>query len=194
MEPLVPGNAESVPQRGAAARLATFLNSSFGILLAGSLIGAAGLFTWQRQDWLFKERYYRNQVMVDRRLNLVEQVNHDLGRLVAAADDVIPAYSKGVANEQKNEVVRAYNKEEAQWFGSYGAQEALLGFYFPEKDVPGRFTEIVTGSGELDVRVYSVTTGTGSPEQAAVMSKKIRGELEALNQLAWQRLLSVERR
>ncbi len=193
MKSLVLGAADGIPRGAATARLSAFLNSSFGVLLVGSLIGAVGLFTWQRQDWVFKEKYYRSQVMVDRRLNLVEQINRDTGRLVAAADDVIAACSKPISKEQKNEVVRAYNKEEAQWFGNYGALQALLAFYFPEKEVAARFAAILAASQELDRRVNFVWEGNESPEQAAETSKKIKAELQALNQLALQRLLLIER-
>jgi len=171
-----------------------FLNSSLGVLLVGSLIGAAGLFTWQRQDWLFKEKYYRSQVMVDRRLNLVEQINHDTGRLVAAANDIIAAYSKGLTNEQKKEVVQAYNKEQAQWFGGYSSEQALLAFYFSEKDIADKFATVVATSQEIDMHVYYVSTGAESPAQATEVSRKIREELEAFNRLALQRLLSIEKK
>ena len=120
------------------ARFSAFLNSSLGLLLMGSLIGAAGLFTWQRQDWLFKERYHRSEAMLDRRLNLLEQINRETGQFVAAADDVIAAYLKGVSKQQINDVVGAYNKEQAQWFASSGSLQAMLRFYFPEdKDITG---------------------------------------------------------
>jgi hypothetical protein len=174
-----------------AARLIAFLNSSLGMLLMGSVIGAVGLFTWQRQDWLFKEKYLRTQVMVDRRLNLIEQINREGGRFVSAADDVIAAYSKGVSNKQKNEAVNAYNKEQAQWSGNYGSQQAMLRFYFSDKEIDGKFLEIVTSSKELDARLDSVWAGS-DPAQAAEISQRIRGELEMMNQLALQRLLSAE--
>jgi hypothetical protein len=170
-----------------AARFSAFLNSSLGLLLMGSLIGAAGLFTWQRQDWLFKERYHRSEVMVDRRLNLLEQINRETGHFVAAADDVIAAYLKGFSKQQISDVVGAYNKEEAQWFASCASLQAMLRFYFPEdKDVVGGFAEIVASSEELDARLEK------SPAQAAEISQRIRGQLEAMNHLALQRLVSIE--
>jgi hypothetical protein len=193
VESLVGGKADPGLTRGTSARFTAFLNSSLGLLLMGSVVGAVGLFTWQRQDWLFKEQYYRHQVMVDRRLNLVEQINHDAGQLVAAADDVIAAYAKRVSNAQKNDVVQVYNKQQAQWFGSYGSQQALLAFYFPQKNMAHRFAEIVSTSQELDLHLDSVWAGKESPEQAAEVSRKIRAELEELNQTALQ-LLAIEQK
>ncbi len=174
-----------------AARLTTFLNSSLGLLLMGSVIGTAGLFTWQRQDWLFKEKYLRSQVLVDRRLNVVEQINRETGRFVTAADDVIGAYAKSVSNKQKNEAVSTYNKEQAQWSGNYGSQQALLRFYFSDRQIDDDFSDIVSSSRELDARLDSVWAGS-EPAQAAEISQKIRRELETMNQLMLQRLLSAE--
>jgi hypothetical protein len=180
----------AAPEAG-PGRMFVFLNSSLGVLLIGSLIAAVGLFTWQRQDWLFKENYHRNQVMLDRRLNLLEQINRDTGHLVAAADDFFAACAKGVPQEQKNQVVQAYNTEEVKWSGSYGAKQALLAFYFPGKDVGDRFAEIVGTSRELDLHVDSVWQGRENPAQGAEISEKIRRQLAALNRLALQRLLSL---
>jgi len=174
--------------------MVAFLNSSLGVLLIGSLIGAAGLFTWQRQDWLFKEKYYRSQVIVDRRLNLVEQINRDTGRFVAAANDLISAYSKQLTSEQTKEAVQAYNKQEAEWFGGYGSEQALLAFYFPEKDVRDSFGAIVDTSEELDRQAYYVSTGAKNASQAAEVSQKMRTELEAFNRLALQRVLSLDKK
>ncbi len=170
--------------------LVPFLNSSLGVLLIGSLIGAAGLFTWQRQDWLFKEKYYRNQVMVDRRLNLLDQINRDTGRFAAVTDDFLAAYAKGAPRQQKGELVQAYNHEELQWAGSYGATQALLAFYFPGKDISDKFAEIVVTAQEIDQHVNLVWDGSENPMQAAAITEKMRTELAELNDLALERLLS----
>ena len=180
--------------KGAAALsgIAAFLNSSLGVLLIGSAIGVGGLFTWQRNDWLFKERYARNQVMVDRRLNLLEQINRDTGRLLAAADDVFAAVMKKVGKDQKDEVVRAYNKEQAQWSGNFGASKALLGFYFRNEDVAVTFDGILNAVRELDGHVDAAWAGTEDPARAAESSNTVRRELETLNQSALQHLGHLE--
>jgi hypothetical protein len=66
--------------------LISFLNTSFGGVVAAAVFAALGLFTWQRLDWVFKERYQRNQIFLDRQLDLVENVNRDVGKLVALAN------------------------------------------------------------------------------------------------------------
>ncbi len=45
--------------------VAAILNSGLVLLLAGAIVGAVGLFTWQRRDWLFKQQYLRTQTMLD---------------------------------------------------------------------------------------------------------------------------------
>ena len=100
------------------ASLLTFLNSSFGILLIGSLVGAIGLFTWQRRDWVFKEQYLRNQVMLDRQLDLVDSINKDVGKLVAFAASISAPIARGpVSDEQTTESVHSYNDFQSSWFG-----------------------------------------------------------------------------
>jgi hypothetical protein len=178
----------------ALSGLAAFLNSSLGVLLMGSAIGVGGLFTWQRNDWLFKERYARNQVMVDRRLNLIEQINRDTGRLLAAADDVFAAIAKRVPGDQRDEMVRAYNKEQAEWSANSGASKALLGFYFRDNDVAGTFDRIASGARDLDGHFDAAWTGAEDPVRAADSSNTIRRELEALNQVALQHLAPVDER
>ena len=47
--------------------------------------------------------------MLDRRLNLIETINTELGAYIADANGVIAAISKKVPPEQLNELVRIYN-------------------------------------------------------------------------------------
>ena len=89
----------------AMANLLEFLNSGLGLLLVGALVGAIGLFTWQRMDWLFKQEYLREQVMLDRKINLIEKINADVGALVAHADSVIAVVVKQASNNQRNNVI-----------------------------------------------------------------------------------------
>ena len=76
---------------GTRKAMLAFLNSGFGLLLVGAAVGALGLFTWQRQDWIFKRDYLRAEVMLDRRLNLIETINTELGAYIADANGVIAA-------------------------------------------------------------------------------------------------------
>jgi len=81
--------------------------------------------------------------MVDRRINIVERVNNDVGHLLAHADDLINGYAKNVQVNQKTDLISAYNKQEAEWFGTYASYRALLGFYFAREDVSAEFAKIV---------------------------------------------------
>ncbi len=110
-----------------------FLNSAFGLLLVGSLLGAVGLFTWQRQDWIAKQRYLRVQVMLDRQMNIIERINADVGRLLAAA--TVPAVDirKNAPADQRTEGIKKYNDQQIVWFEAYSAYETQLILYFSSR-------------------------------------------------------------
>jgi len=99
---------------------------------------------------------------------------------------------KKVGKDQKDEVVRAYNKEQAQWSGNVGASKALLGFYFRNKDVAVTFDDILNAVRELDGHVDAAWAGTEDPARAAESSNTVRRELETLNQSALQHLGRLE--
>ena len=128
-------------------------------------MGAIGLFTWQRIDWLSKQEYLRAQVMLDRKIDLVERINADVGALVADAECVIAVIDKLSAGDQENEVItlhdgqrseviELYDEEQAKWFGVTASHHALLVFYYSH-DVSEAFAEdVVASTRTLDVRVY----------------------------------------
>ncbi|MGK7914598.1 MAG: hypothetical protein AB4038_03505 [Prochloraceae cyanobacterium] len=102
----------------AMGKILKFLNSGLGLLLVGVVAGAIGLFTWQRVDWLFMQEYLRAQVMLDRKVDLVERINEGVGILVAHADGVIAVIVKPkVPSSQRDEVIELYNYEQAKWLG-----------------------------------------------------------------------------
>lgn len=176
----------------AMANLLEFLNSGLGLLLVGALVGAIGLFTWQRMDWLFKQEYLREQVMLDRKINLIEKINADVGALVAHADSVIAVVVKQASNNQRNNVIELYNKEQAKWFGMSSSHQALLGFYFPLKisEVFGK--SVVDATKTLDVRVYKYTQNSNNEnlEKALGTSREVRRQLQKWNDLALKYLQS----
>ena len=161
-----------------------FLNSGLGLLLVGAAVGAVGLFTWQRQDWVFKQAYLRAEVMLDRRLSLIETINNELGAVIADASNVIAAISKQVPTEQLNEVVRAYNEEQARWFGNAPARAALLAFYF-SPPVYKQFNEaLLKETQSLDEAVYQATDGATSWQDAWTKRESVQRDLESWNALA----------
>jgi hypothetical protein len=138
--------------------LLAFLNSSFGVMLSAAIIAAIGLYTWQRQDWVFKERYQRNQVMLDRQFDLVDKINNGAGKLVALAADISAPITKGpVSQEQTDEAIRSYNEFESSWFGQCEAYKASLAFYFSAQVVDS-FTQVIDATGTLDNALGSVST------------------------------------
>ena len=142
--------------------LLSFLNSSLGVMLSAAVIAAIGLYTWQRQDWVFKERYQRTQVMLDRQFDLVDKMNKDVGKLVALAADISAPILKGpVSQEQTNEAIRSYNDYQSSWFGQCEAHKASLAFYYPA-DVVVSFNRIIEATGTLDFSLGSVRTQEGA--------------------------------
>ena len=169
---------------GTRKAMLAFLNSGFGLLLVGAAVGALGLFTWQRQDWIFKRDYLRAEVMLDRRLNLIETINTELGAYIADANGVIAAISKKVPPEQLNELVRIYNEEQAKWFGSAPARSALLAFYFSPA-VRKQFNEgLLKETQSLDVAIYQATDGSVSWQDAWRSQEAVQHHLESWNALA----------
>lgn len=142
--------------------LLTFLNSDFGVLLSATVLGAVGLFTWQRRDWVFKERYLRTQVLLDRQLDLVDRINRDVGKLVALADSISAPISKGpVPEDQTDDSIRSYNEFQSSWFGLCEAYKAALAFYFSDEIVDS-FTDVVTATETLDMSLGQVRTRDGA--------------------------------
>ncbi len=142
--------------------LLAFLNSGFGVLLSATLVGAVGLFTWQRRDWVFKERYLRTQVLLDRQLNLVDGINRDVGKLVALAASISAPILKGpVPEDQTDDSIRSYNEFQASWFGLCEAYKASLAFYF-SGEIVDSFAHVVTATETLDISLTQVRTRDGA--------------------------------
>jgi hypothetical protein len=172
--------------------LIKFLNSGLGLVLVGALIGAIGLFTWQRTDWLFKQRYLREQVLLDRRVELIEKINADVGALVADADAIIAVIVKDAPASQRTEAIQKYNEEQARWFGASASHLALAGFYFPQKISTVFADNVIDATMNLDVKGYQLTKEDTlqTRENAYAASRRVREELQAWNKLAMRYLQS----
>ena len=178
------------------AKLMSFLNSKLGTLLIGAIIGILGLFTWQRWDWDSKQRFYREQVLVDRSVELIEQVNTDVGRFLASADTIVAVYEKQAPPEQESKVIETYNDQQLRWRGAHNAHAALLGFYFPI-NVSDKFNEIVGATERFDARLYLLGESDRENLSRAVndarqVSAEIRGLVQEWNDLALQYLRQPE--
>lgn len=177
-------------------KLISFLNTKLGMLVIVTIVGILGLFTWQRWDWDYKQDYKQDfnshQILVDRRIEVIEQANKDVGQFLANAETTIAAIEKRVPNEQRNEIINTYNVQQKQWFGSHHAHTALLEVYFPS-NVSVKFTEIVTVTRELDGQIsYLSKTDNESIPQAATNARqavdKIGGMIREWNNLVKQEL------
>ena len=173
-------------------KLVKFLNFGLGLVLVGALAGAIGLFTWQRMDWIFKQEYLRSQVVLDRQIDLIENINADVGSLIADADSVIAVIVKQAPGKQRNQVIERYNDEQASWFSVSVSHQALLGFYFPDS-ISVEFREgIVNATKKLDVEVYKYAKNNtiDQRKKSYEASRQVWHQLQAWNKLAMKHLQS----
>lgn len=171
-------------------KLLKFLNSGLGLLLVGSLVGTIGLFTWQRRDWLFKQEYLRAQIMLDRKIDLIERINSDVGYLLADANGIIAVVAKEAPGNQQNAVIELYNEEQARWFGVSVSHQALLKFYFPS-DLSKTFKQdVVEATKRLDLKVSMLSQQKNKkniqPVYAA--SNEVHRQLQQWNGIALENL------
>lgn len=160
--------------------LLTFLNTDFGVVLAGAAFAALGLFTWQKQDWLFKERYQRSQIMLDRQLDIMSNVNRDAGKLIALAASIsAPILKASVPDDQTYNSIRAYNEFQSHWFGIYEAYKTSIVFYFPMEIVES-FDSVIAAMEDLDVSLTDVMTPDGA-EKSYNACLSARTELKIWN-------------
>lgn len=171
-----------------SSKLKSFVNSSLGVLLIGSVIGILGLYTWQRQDWLFKEQYYRDQVILDRQIELFEQVNAEIGSYLARADDLIAVISKRGSLEQRNDCINKYNEQQAQLFGTSKVYDPLLEFYFPVH-ILEQFNEVIQSAEQHDVQMYRLTKTANGEFSAEVAAARVSSVVVNLELREWNALV-----
>jgi hypothetical protein len=166
--------------------LLAFLNSPLGLLLVGAIVGAIGLFTWQRRDWLAKQKYLRAQVMLDRRINIIEELNADVGRLIAAATAPIVDIKKGASTNQRNQAILNYNDQQAEWFEAYSSYETMLIFYFSASLSEAFNSKVFKAYENVDITLseYQRNPDEEHYVQAYNALQNIRNELRAWNDMA----------
>jgi|SRR6516162_120778 hypothetical protein len=172
-------------------KLGQFLSSASGGIIVAAAIGALGLFTWQRRDWVFKEQYHRNEVLTDRAVELVQKINVDTGMFIAQANDLIAAYQKRVPSTEISQEIETYNQQQAKWFGSYISDSALIGFYFPRQEMTTKFTEIAQTTEDLDRQIYLLSAGQKTPLEVHEVAERVRSLLGQWNTLALSNLPAV---
>jgi hypothetical protein len=144
--------------------LFTFLNSSFGVMLGAVILGAIGVFTWQKWDWQSKEQYHQTQVFLDRKLDLIDKINRDVGKFVALAASISAPILKGsVSEEETTESIQTFNEYQSSWFGECKAFKAALTFYFND-EVVDAFVPVIDATGNLDYALKDVRTKKGADQ------------------------------
>ena len=171
-------------------KLVKFLNSGLGLLVVGSLVGTIGLFTWQRRDWVFKQEYLRAQIMLDRKIDLIERINSDVGYLLADANGIIAVVAKKAPGNQEKAVIELYNEEQARWFGVSVSHQALLKFYFPS-DLSKTFEQdVVKATKRLDMKLFLLTKKRNKKDiqAASAASNEVHRQLQQWNGIALENL------
>ena len=171
-------------------KLVTFLNSSLGLLLAGSCIGAIGLFTWQRQDWIAKRKYLRAQVLLDRRIDIIEKVNADVGRLLASATAPVMCIRKSAPKAQTNEAIKQYNDQQVEWFEACSSYETQFMIYF-SPSLSETFTAKVFGAYknvDITLSAYQKNDDKEYFTKAYDALENLKSELRSWNSLALSNL------
>ncbi len=156
------------------------------ILVVGSLIGAFGLFTWQYKDWRNKQRYDRETLILDRRVELIEKINADTGDYIGHAETVIAAIKKEAPSEQINSSINKLNEQQLQWRAVSTAHEVSLLFIFPGdkyKDIIDKFKELKKSTDEVDGQVYKYHQGLITYREAIDATQSAREILTDWNLL-----------
>ncbi len=176
----------------AMSELAGFLTSALGVLLVGSLIGAVGLFTWRRWDWNYKEIHHRSQLLLDRKVELIENIDNDASRFSGKANEIIIAFMKQAPDEQINKTVEAYNEQQAEWFSKTVSYQVLLRFHFTQP-ISDKFTKIIEATENLDRVTYSfaLKPDQQTSAQANEAFEEVKAQLSDLNTLVLQQLYST---
>lgn len=171
---------EIATNRSGPRALVAFANSRFGVLIIGALIGAIGLATWQRQDWLYKQEYLRKQAFIDRQLDLIEKINTDVGKLLSRSDQVCAGYLKGARSPQMGDVKKSFNESSAEWFGVCDAHNNSLQFYF-SADVADGFGAVVEATKNLDRTIGGESL---DPKEGYAVGNTVRAKLQLWNSRA----------
>ncbi len=167
-----------------------FFNTPLGLLLVGSLLGAVGLFTWQWRDWLAKQKYLRAQVMLDRRINLIERINADVGRLLAAATAPAVDIRKNAPADQRKEGIKKYNDQQVEWFEAYSSYETMLIFYFSPSLSEAFISKIVGAYENVDIALSEYQRNPDNVHYAKAYDalQNLRSALRSWNSLALNKL------
>ena len=164
-----------------------FLNSNIGMLLASTLVAGVALFTWQRLDWRAKQEYKRREVILDRRIELVEAVVKDASAYLAHAANVLAAIEKAAGTPQLNAIIQSYNDQQSKWFAASETHAALAELYLPEK-LCSELGIVVEATRHMDVAIYHATQDPAQTQTGYTLQATLREGLQTWSRSAWDLL------
>ena len=172
-------------------QLVKFLNSPFGLLIAGALI--TGLLVqyitskWQQRNWVFQQKFTAERTKFDKELEqryrALEGVNEAVSVILTHSQLVVVGHMKGVQSQQKNEQMQKYNEAVIQWETEFSIWGIRLETFFADKELPKLWSAIKKKRDNLDLALYMLTARKqGTPEENLKLIKQISGMTIDLSQ------------
>jgi len=162
--------------------LVKFLNSPFGLLIAGAVI--SGLLVqyitskWQQRNWMFQQVFTAERTKFDKELEqryrALEGVNEAVSVILTHSQLVVVGHMKGVQSQQKNEQMQKYNEAVIQWETEFSIWGIRLETFFSDKELPKLWGAIKKERDNLDLALYMLTARKqGTPEDILKLIKQI---------------------
>ncbi len=163
-------------------QLVKFLNSPFGLLIAGAVI--SGLLVqyitskWQQRNWVFQQVFTAERTKFDKELEqryrALEGVNEAVSVILTHSQLVVVGHMKGVQSQQKNEQMQKYNEAVIQWETEFSIWGIRLETFFADKELPKLWGAIKKERDNLDLALYMLTArNQGTPEDILKLIKQI---------------------
>ena len=163
-------------------QLVKFLNSPFGLLIAGAVI--SGLLVqyitskWQQRNWVFQQVFTAERTKFDKELEqryrALEGVNEAVSVILTHSQLVVVGHMKGVQSQQKNEQMQKYNEAVIQWETEFSIWGIRLETFFADKELPKLWSAIKKERDNLDLALYMLTARKqGTPEDILKLIKQI---------------------
>ena len=164
--------------------LVKFLNSPFGLLIAGAFI--SGLLVqyitskWQQRNWVFQQVFTAERAKFDKELEqkyrALEGVNEAVSRILTHSQLVVVGHMKGVQSHQKNEQTQKYNEAVIEWETEFSIWGIRLETFFADKEFPKVWGDIKKERDNLDLALYMLTARKqGTPQDILKLIKQISG-------------------
>jgi len=162
--------------------LVKFLNSPFGLLIAGAVI--SGLLVqyitskWQQRNWVFQQVFTAERAKFDKELEqkyrALEGVNEAVSKILTHSQLVVVGHMKEVRSQQKKELIQKYNEAIIEWETEFNIWGIRLETFFADKELPKVLGAIKKERDNLDVAIYMLTArNQGIPQDILKLIKRI---------------------